>query len=100
MLLQNWIATVPPNTLGDVTGDGLIDESDLGVVLQNWRATCQWRGSLVAPPVDERHLNGGLTAPNEVGSALPYGPRRSVGVRRTSIDTTAAVPTRIPLPYT
>ncbi|MFO0837634.1 MAG: hypothetical protein U1D55_03845 [Phycisphaerae bacterium] len=40
ILLQNWLQTVAPGTLGDVTGDSVVNESDLGVLLQNWQHTC------------------------------------------------------------
>ncbi|MFO0839874.1 MAG: hypothetical protein U1D55_15285 [Phycisphaerae bacterium] len=41
LLLSQWLQTVPPNTLGDVTGDGLVNEQDLGLMLSAWQTTCQ-----------------------------------------------------------
>ncbi|MFO0839193.1 MAG: dockerin type I domain-containing protein [Phycisphaerae bacterium] len=40
VLLAHWQASVPPNTAGDLDGDGVVNESDLGTLLANWLNTC------------------------------------------------------------
>ncbi len=40
LLLSNWQANVAPDTLGDLTGDGRVDESDLGLLLSRFGTAC------------------------------------------------------------
>ncbi|MFO0839255.1 MAG: dockerin type I domain-containing protein [Phycisphaerae bacterium] len=40
IVLSHWQGNVTPGTSGDLTGDGLVNESDLGVVLARWAVAC------------------------------------------------------------
>jgi len=40
LLLAHWEQSVPPNTDGDLNGDGQVDQSDLGILLANWGSVC------------------------------------------------------------
>ena len=41
IMLDNWGATVPANTMGDLDGDGMVTFTDLNELLDKWAQSCE-----------------------------------------------------------